>query len=231
MDPRVSVDVKRLPSLLSAALPIRTMEVIPTPETHRQYVDEKNGKLRTAATSHDGADAKFRRAVFDLFAGTRALLTRVTVGDLIGQFRKRGKVETLSVDATCGEALDLLANPEPGILSAPVIDQDRLLVRPDAPTPFPNTSTTTDHRGVAHLLTPYRSSWASWTSPTSSPGSCSTSRRSSRHPSRPPWAPIRPEARRRRPKEERHHFRGRRSSPSSWNAYSKTRVEERGSTP
>jgi hypothetical protein len=91
MDPRVSVDVKRLPSLLSAALPIRTMEVIPTPETHRQYVDEKNGKLRTAATSHDGADAKFRRAVFDLFAGTRALLTRVTGRRLDRTVSKEGE--------------------------------------------------------------------------------------------------------------------------------------------
>ena len=101
------------------------MEVTPTPEAHRQYVDEKNGKVQTAATRRGVADAKFR-----LFAATRALLTRVTVGQLVEATRgTRGKVRTLSVDATCGEALSLLA-AEPSILSAPVVDLDRLLVRP-----------------------------------------------------------------------------------------------------
>ena len=97
------------------------MEVTPTPEAHRQYVDEKNGKVQTAAT---------RRGVADAFAATRALLTRVTVGQLVEATRgTRGKVRTLSVDATYGEALSLLA-AEPSILSAPVVDLDRLLVRP-----------------------------------------------------------------------------------------------------
>ena len=107
------------------------MEVTPTPEAHRQYVDEKNGKVQTAATPRRGvADAKFRRAVFDCFAATRGLLTRITVGQLVEATRgTRGKVRTLSVDATCGEALSLLA-AEPSILSAPVVDLDRLLVRP-----------------------------------------------------------------------------------------------------
>ena len=101
------------------------MEVTPTPEAHRQYVDEKNGKVQTAATRRGVADAKFRS-----FAATRALLTRVTVGQLVEATRgTRGKVRTLSVDATCGEALSLLA-AEPSILSAPVVDLDRLLVRP-----------------------------------------------------------------------------------------------------
>ena len=101
------------------------MEVTPTPEAHRQYVDEKNGKVQTAATRRGVADAKFR-----LFAATRALLTRVTVGQLVEATRgTRVKVRTLSVDATCGEALSLLA-AEPSILSAPVVDLDRLLVRP-----------------------------------------------------------------------------------------------------
>ena len=102
------------------------MEVTPTPEAHRQYVDEKNGKVQTAATRRGVADAKFRRG----FAATRALLTRVTVGQLVEATRgTRGKVRTMSVDATCGEALSLLA-AEPSILSAPVVDLDRLLVRP-----------------------------------------------------------------------------------------------------
>ena len=100
------------------------MEVTPTPEAHRQYADEKNGKVQTAATRRGVADAKF------CFAATRALLTRVTVGQLVEATRgTRGKVRTLSVDATCGEALSLLA-AEPSILSAPVVDLDRLLVRP-----------------------------------------------------------------------------------------------------
>ena len=99
------------------------MEVTPTPEAHRQYVDEKNGKVQTAATRRGVADAK-------RFAATRALLTRVTVGQLVEATRgTRGKVRTMSVDATCGEALSLLA-AEPSILSAPVVDLDRLLVRP-----------------------------------------------------------------------------------------------------
>lgn len=110
------------------------MEVTPTPEAHRQYVDEKNGKVQTAAIQKRGvADTKLfkrRRAVFACFAATRALLTRVTVGQLVEATRgTRGKVRTLSVDATCGEALSLLA-AEPSILSAPVVDLDRLLVRP-----------------------------------------------------------------------------------------------------
>ena len=105
------------------------MEVTPTPEAHRQYVDEKNGKVQTAATRRGVADAKFWRRG-DCFAATRALLTRVTVGQLVEATRgTRGKVRTLSVDATCGEALSLLA-AEPSILSAPVVDLDRLLVRP-----------------------------------------------------------------------------------------------------
>ena len=103
------------------------MEVTPTPEAHRQYVDEKNGKVQTAVTRRGVADAMWGG---DCFAATRALLTRVTVGQLVEATRgTRGKVRTLSVDATCGEALSLLA-AEPSILSAPVVDLDRLLVRP-----------------------------------------------------------------------------------------------------
>ena len=103
------------------------MEVTPTPEAHRQYVDEKNGKVQTAVTRRGVADAMWGG---DCFTATRALLTRVTVGQLVEATRgTRGKVRTLSVDATCGEALSLLA-AEPSILSAPVVDLDRLLVRP-----------------------------------------------------------------------------------------------------
>ena len=105
----------------------------PTPEGNRRYVDDLAAARPPLRGSHPARgrnprDARFRREVFDRFEGTRALLSRWTLGEYLSRYRhERTAVVTIPTDATAGDALDILARRN--ILSAPVTDADALLVR------------------------------------------------------------------------------------------------------
>ena len=105
----------------------------PTPEGNRRYVDDLAAARPPLRGSHPARgrnprDARFRREVFDRFEGTRALLSRWTLGEYLSRYRhERTAVVTIPTDATAGDALDLLARRN--ILSAPITDVDALLVR------------------------------------------------------------------------------------------------------
>lgn len=112
----------------------------PVGETSRRYVDDAQptaGQARatpevTRARRRDRLrDERFRREIFELFESTRGLLTRWTIGRYLKEYRDPRQntisVVTLDTAATAGEGLRLLA--QANILSAPVVDTDRLLVR------------------------------------------------------------------------------------------------------
>ena len=179
----------------------------PTPEGNRRYVDDLAAARPPLRGSHPARgrnprDARFRREVFDRFEGTRALLSRWTLGEYLSRYRhERTAVVTIPTDATAGDALDLLARRN--ILSAPVTDADALLVRgvPSLARASSAEPTYTDHRRLTFRSaldprpTPSLSSSASWTSAISSPRSCTISRRSDRPrpcPTTPPPPPRTP---------------------------------------
>ena len=201
----------------------------PTPEPHRAYVDDPPSRpsrstLGAPRRGRDLRDERFRREVFDLFEGARSLLSRWSLARFLREWKSRDRTKrapaeviTIPTDATVGDALSLLAREN--ILSAPVVDADRLRVRarrrdarrphPDPPPnvrppPIPRKKKNTVHRDLppVHIRrasapprTPSRSSSGSRTSATSSATSSPTStpssprRRSPPTPSPPPRTP------------------------------------------
>lgn len=111
----------------------------PVGETARRYVDDaqpSEGRERAIpevarARRRDRLrDERFRRDVFELFESTRGLLTRWTIGRYLKEYRdprqNTSSVVTIDTAAKAGEGLSQLAQAD--ILSAPVVDTDRLLV-------------------------------------------------------------------------------------------------------
>ena len=219
----------------------------PTPEPHRAYLDDPPSRpsrstLGAPRRGRELRDERFRREVFDLFEGARSLLSRWSLARFLREWKSRDRTKrapaeviTIPTDATVGDALSLLAREN--ILSAPVVDADRLRVRArrrDARRPHPDPPGTsvrlrppvhrdapTVHirRASAPPRTPSRSSSGSRTSATSSATSSSTStpssprRRSPPTPSPPPRTPpSAPKPRGRRPPRPRRRPRRRNQS-------------------
>ena len=111
----------------------------PTPEPHRAYLDDPPSRpsrstLGAPRRGRDLRDERFRREVFDLFEGARSLLSRWSLARFLREWKSRDRTKrapaeviTIPTDATVGDALSLLAREN--ILSAPVVDADRLRVR------------------------------------------------------------------------------------------------------
>ena len=99
-------------------------------ERQRRYVEDGERSDAGAARERRFAGERFRREVFELFEATRGLLDRWTVGSYLKEYRdpnrRSSTVVTMDTSLTVGEGLTLLAHA--GVLSAPVMDVDALLV-------------------------------------------------------------------------------------------------------